>query len=256
MKKITVIVFMLAAHILTDGFACDLTVRVPDRGSYPPFFIQNENNGKWSGLSIELVEALLKEAGCTPSYKPLPFKRALLYLGTGEIDIVLNLSIKKEREKYTNFIGPQLDETVVLVVRKDSNYELNSLDDIKKLPKAIGIEKGKYYGKAFKDKRKNDKEFDKRIDGTDNFIFNERKLRKKHISGFLGYGYNVFARFKKNPMYKNFKVHSLVVQKDWVYFGLSKKSVSGDMLQKLQKAYDRATKKGTFKEVQNRYRVD
>lgn len=254
MKKITVIVFMLVAQILTDGLACDLVVRVPDRGSYPPFFIQDENE-KWSGLSIELVEALLKEAGCTPSYKALPFRRALLYLGTGEVDIVMNLSIKEERKKYTNFIGPQLDETVVLVVRKDSDYELNSLDDIKKLPKAIGIEKGKYYGKAFKDKRENDKEFNKQIDAAPDFIFNERKLDKKHISGFLGYGYNVFARFKNNPLYKDFKVHSLVIQEDWIYFGVSK-SIPDVMLQKLQKAYDRATEKGTFEEIKKRYRVD
>ena len=71
------------------AFSNQLTVRVPME-AYPPFFIKTEA-GQWRGLSIELAEALLGEAGVKPVYTSLPFKRALKYLEVGSLDMMLNL---------------------------------------------------------------------------------------------------------------------------------------------------------------------
>ena len=251
MKRIAVIAIMLVFCTVSIGFACELTVRVTEQ-SYPPFFMKDKS-GKWSGLSIELVEALLQEAGCKATYKPLPFKRALMYLKQGKTDMMLNLTATEERKFFIHFIGPQLDETVILVVRKDSNFSLAGLDDIKKLSKPVGVESGKLYGMAFEEKRATDEAFGKNIDIVNDLATNERKLEKNHLSGFLGYGYNVFYRFKTEPLYQNFTVHPLKIHQDWVHFGFSQKSVSADMLQQLQEAYDRAKQKGVFDKIKQAY---
>ncbi|MCD4678510.1 MAG: transporter substrate-binding domain-containing protein, partial [Desulfobacula sp.] len=156
MKKIFFIICICLLSLISTGFSQEIIVRVPLGNTYPPFFIQDENN-RWGGISIELAEILLKEADFKPVYKPLPFPRSLAYIRDGRIDLMLNLSITDKRKKFIYFIGPQLDETVVLVVKKDSDLKILCLDDIKKLPKPIGIERGKVYGPAFEKKRKEDK---------------------------------------------------------------------------------------------------
>jgi polar amino acid transport system substrate-binding protein len=252
MRKITLLTIMMICWSMNAGSACELNIRVPEGNTYPPFFEQDVN-GKWGGLSIEMVEALLQEAGCIPIYKTLPFLRAIEYMKSGLIDMMLNMTITEKREKFINFIGPQLDETVVLVVRNDSSFTITSLDDLKKLPKYIGVERGKVYGKAFEEKRAKDAFLRSRLETVSEINLNENKLKIGRISGFLGYGYNVFYRIKNDPFYKEFTAYPFVISQDWVYFGLSKQSVPPDLLQKLQDAYDRAKQKGVFEAIRKRY---
>jgi len=254
MKKIVLLTLVAVLLIVNTGFSGEVTVRVPDGDTYHPFFTQDEK-GTWGGLSIELVEALLKESGDTPVYKPLPFARALTYMQEGKIDIMLNMTITEERKSFMNFIGPQLDETIVLVVKKDSDFSITSIDDLKKLPKSIGIERGRLYGKAFEAKRAEDEALKDKLKEVTEVDSNEKLLDAGRISGFLGYGYNTFYQIKNDPLYKNFKVHPFVISQDWVSFGFSKKSVPADQLQKFQNAYDRAKQKGVFEAIRQRYLV-
>ncbi len=249
---LTILIFLLTG--LCSGFSEELIVRVPDNNEYPPFF-SIDRKGKRSGLSIELAEVLLKGAGYKPKYQSLPFARGLWYLESGEVHLMLNLSIKKERAEYINFIGPQLDETVVLVVLKGSNHKIKTIDDFKRLNKPIGIVRKKYYGKAFEEKYNNDDYFKGNIELVTDIVTNERKLMFKRLSGFLGYGYNIYYRFKTSPIYKNFEVHKMIIKQDWIYYGFSKKSVSKEMLKKLQKSYDKASKNGSFERIKKRYRL-
>ena len=253
MKKVTIFTMILFFGVVSIGFPCELIVRVPMGNTYLPFFEQDQN-GKWSGLAIEIAEALLEESGCKPVYKSLPFPRALEDLKKGKIHLMLNLTATDERGKFTNFIGPQLNETVVLVIRKVSPPNIASLDDFKKLPKSIGVERGKVYGKAFEEKRSKDAEFRKKLEEVTEVNLLELMLEKGRISGFLGYGYNVFYRLKTDPSYINFSVHPHPINQDWVYFGFSRQSVPDDMLKRLQEAYDRLHAKGTFEEIKQRYR--
>jgi polar amino acid transport system substrate-binding protein len=238
----------------TIGRCCEIRVRVPEGNSYAPFAVQ-DSSGKWSGLGIELTEALLAEAGCTPLYEALPFARAIYYLQRGDIDMMPNLSITEERKAFMHFIGPQLDETVLFVTKKNAPYAIRSIEDFKKLPLALGIERGKVYGSAFEEKRASDPVFRSKLEEVDEVNLNEKKLAIGRLSGFLGYAYNIMYQMKTNPLYKDFTIHPFVVHKSWVYFGLSKKTVSPELLEKLQKAYERVLKKGLFESIRKRYIV-
>lgn len=236
-----------------DVFAEELVIRVP-HDDYPPFFMTSKT-GKKVGLSIELSDALLEKTGIKVKYMALPFVRGLWYLKTGEIHMMLNLSIKKDRAEYINFVGPQLDETVLLVVLKNSNLKINNCNDFKKLSKPIGIERKKYYGEKFEHIYKTDNLFKKNIEVVTDVAANEKKLSMGRISGFLGYGYNIYFRFKKDPLYKKFKIHPVLIHRDFVYFGFSKKSVPDYLLKILQKTFAKSVKRGAFEKIKRRYRV-
>jgi polar amino acid transport system substrate-binding protein len=252
-KKIVFICLVFVFGAGKPAFSDALKVRVPIE-PYPPFFVKTEA-GQWQGLSIELADALLGEAGLDPVYTPLPFKRALLYLESGSLDMMLNLTVTPERAEYINFIGPQLDETVVLVVLKNSDFTIASLEDIKKLPRPISVELGKVYGKAFEEKRATDDVFARKVTVVRQTSSNEKMLQTGRTSGFLGYGYHIFNRFKINPVYSTFKVHPFVVRQDWVHYGFSKKAVSSETLQRIQSAFDRLQQKGALEKIRQRYKI-
>jgi polar amino acid transport system substrate-binding protein len=250
-------IFSLVLAILLAGWTefagcCEIRVRVPEGNSYVPFTIQ-DTSGKLSGLTIELTEALLQEAGCTPVYKALPFSRGLYFLKNGELDMMPNMTITRERKTFMHFIGPQLDETVLFVTKKSARHAIASVDDFKTLPLAIGVDRGKVYGPVFEQKRAVDPLFKSRLEEVSEVDVNEKKLAMGRISGFLGYGYNVMYQMKTNPLYNDFAIHPFVVHHDWVYFGFSKKSVSPELLVQLQAAYDRATRRGVFEAIRRKF---
>jgi polar amino acid transport system substrate-binding protein len=252
MKTSVLILFFCFLILVSTGFASEISVRVPSGNVYPPFFSHGKD-GRWGGLSIELADILLMEARLKPVYTPLPFSRAIEYIKGGQIDMMLNLTPTKERKTFLYFIGPQLDETIVLVVKKESDFSILSLDDIKKLPNPIGIEQYKVYGRVFEQKKKADRAFSNAIEAVTDINLNEKKLQKNRLSGFLGYGYNTYYRIKTDPLYKNFKIHPFIVEQNWVYFGFSKKSVSAQKISRLQNAYEKASKKGLFENVRQQY---
>lgn len=255
MKPAPFLVILLTILVLSGtAAACELRIRVPEDNSYAPFFIR-DNSETWRGLSIELTEALLTETHCTPVYVPLPFSRGLQSLKTGEIDLMPNMSITEERREFISFIGPQLDETVLLVTRVDIPLSVASLDDIKRLPGPIGIDRDKVYGSEFERKRRSDPDFNSRLEEADNVDLNAKKLALGRLSGFLGFGYNVMHQIRTNPLYRDFSIHPFTVNQDWVYFGLSKKSVSPELLARLQAAYEGAKRKGRFETIRRKYLI-
>ncbi len=233
-----------------NAFAdCELRIRVTN---YPPHYYKD--NGQWRGMAVELAETLLNEANCKSTYTIQPWKRALISMKQGKLDMQLNLSITEERKGFIHFIGPQRDESMVLVVNEDSNYEINSLEDIKKLPGYIGIQNGAYYGETFKSKFKTDKAFTEKFHAVTNANQLIKIFRGSRVIGFIMDRYELFYKIKTNELFKGLKAHSFFINQDFVYFGISKKSVSKELLEKLQQAYDNAEAKGNFKRVLERYR--
>ncbi|MBM9530200.1 transporter substrate-binding domain-containing protein [Desulfoprunum benzoelyticum] len=238
--------------LVETGLGCEIRVRVPENNAYAPFYMQDDS-GRWSGLSIDLAQALLDEAGCTPVYVPLPFSRGIYSLKTGGIDVMLNLSITEERRSFLTFIGPQLDDTVLFVTRKDTPFPIVSLDDLKKLPAAVGIERGKLYGVEFERLRQSDPDFRNKLEEVNEIDLNARKLALGRISGFISYSYNVTHLLRTNPLYRDFRIHPFIVSRDWVYVGVSKKAVPPGLENRIRDAYDRATAKGSFEAIRKKY---
>ncbi len=247
MKKI---VFAILLGLLSKlAFACDLRVRVTD---YPPSIYQDEND-HWIGFAVELLELILRRAECRYDYHKMPWKRALHQMSIGEVDVMMNITKTPERSGFMHMLGPQSDETMVLVVPKDSNFSVTKFDDFKNINGHFGKERGTYYGKAFEDKTQSDLEFSKKFKSIAKDSANFKLLARGRISGFVADRYTSIYRIRTNPDNQNMMIHPFVISKNWVYFGLSKKTVSKTLFTKLQDSYDKVKASGEYSAILKKY---
>lgn len=246
-KTIGLLVLLCAT---SSAFAiCSINLRVVD---YPPQYIL-EKDGTWSGLAVEAAELLLGRAGCEVKYLPAPWKRTLMLTRDGIVDMMPYISMNAERGEYMHFIGPLREETMSLVVLEDTNYRIDSLDDFKKLSMPIGAINGGFYGEIFKSKYETDGEFVKTIKFFAEIKKNVLRLKLNRLSGFILDQDDLKYSLKTDNDYEGLKLHSFTVHKNEVYFGFSKKTVSNELLSKLETAFTEIQKEGGFEEIINSY---
>jgi len=250
MRSITSLFFsLLIGTASLDVNACVLKVRV---SYYPPFYSQ-DSSGKWNGLYVELAEVLLEEAGCAPDFEVIPWKRTLRNVEAGLTDLMLGVTVTEERAGFMNFVGPMIDETSVLLVNEDSNFKIESLDDIKKLPMKVGIQVGTYY-KSLDQKLKNDRAFADKFYPNPKHENNLKMLQHNRLSATLENLYAAAYMIRtKDQAYHGLKRHPYPINQTWVYYAFSKKSVSNTLLMKLRKAYESATEKKLFQKIVDKY---
>ena len=243
----------LALAIPAASFAnnCSLTVRVPD-ADYPPYTVFNAS-GDLEGLSVDLTDAVMAEAGCDVTYKPLPWARGLVQLQEGDVDIVPHMSRTAEREEFAAFVGPMLIQRVKLIVAGDDEVNVDSLEDLKSLPYKVGIERGFFYGDEFESKRQTDENFANKLQVNSSVENNERMLAAGRISGFFAYELNVLQRASADPDYSNFVVHPFTLREDSEYYGFSRKSVDASTRQRVLDAFDRLSANGTLDGIRAKY---
>ena len=113
---------------------------------YEPYAYLN-NDHILVGLDVELVRAILSEAGCKYKAVEIPAKRALKMVESGEIDLVAAASVTPEREAYGHFSAPYRSEKIVMFARRQSTASaLTMLDQVfaRHLRLTAGL--GGYYG--------------------------------------------------------------------------------------------------------------
>lgn len=236
-----------------SGYAqeCVLSMRVAE--SPPRFYLEGNN---WKGLQIELAERLLKEVNCKLDPIILPWSRALRYLETGKVDFMAEMSITPERQQYLNFIGPQSDETIVIVVPIDSDYQIRSLDDIKDIEGMLGVGQDAWHGEAWARKVEHDPYFAGKLEyETYSSEIQGTRILRDRIFGYVDMLYPWAWRLKHDPAYRGkLKIHDFIVNRGFNYWGFSKKSVDQALLERLRSAYERIKSQDGFEEILEKYR--
>ncbi|OFJ48567.1 ABC transporter substrate-binding protein [Janthinobacterium lividum] len=91
------------------ALACRMTMALEQ---WPPY-LYRDAHGKYTGLDLELVQAIFKEARCTLVTLPeLPTVRRQLLFQKGELDMLPAASYTSERQTYARFSVSYRDETV------------------------------------------------------------------------------------------------------------------------------------------------
>lgn len=119
-------------------------------GNWEPFWVMGADSTP-SGFDIDVMEAVVKEAGFTIEHTPyvMPWKRHLFEIEEGKIDLASGASYNEERAAYAYFIGPIRYEYIALYVRKNESkkYPINTFEGLLTLPKIrVGAEIGSIYG--------------------------------------------------------------------------------------------------------------
>lgn len=227
---------------------CVLKVRVNDA---PPQYMLKD--GSWTGKAVELIDVLLEEANCTADYQKRPWQRGLLELEKGTIDAMVNVVYNKERAQNFYFIWPNISNITVLLVRKDSNFEISSLNDLKDLPAKVGYENGNLFDQVFINKFESDEVFRNIFSASPVGNMTEMVYRRR-LSGELTLLENAEYSIKTNPKYaKDMKIHSFQISNLPTFFAFSKRSISKDMFLKLNEANIRAVAKGAYENVKKKW---
>jgi len=246
--KIFITILLICAPVVSYG-NCILTVRVAE---FRPQYYQDAG-GHWQGIAVELVQALFKEADCRIKFITTPWKRALYLLEHGGLDVLLNMSWTEERALYTHYIGPMLGENQVLIVSQNTEYKIDSLEDVKKLPKRIGIERGVFYGSALMHKLQTDQQFFNQFEYGSSES-NTDKLIRGRILGMINNQYTAAYKIKHVFSKDAFKQHPFMFHQNAVYFGFSKKVVNVALRKRFEQAFSRLLARGVLETIASKYR--
>lgn len=97
----------------------EIVVGVDD---YPPFNFPDEN-GRPTGIDIELAQEAFKRMGYTPRFVRIDWDHKDALLASGEIDCVWSCYSMKGRENKYKWAGPYMVSSQVVAVRNDSSIK-------------------------------------------------------------------------------------------------------------------------------------
>lgn len=100
---------------------------------YPPF--NYTENGKLTGLSTEVVEALAQKVGNPADIEVKPWARAYAQIQKEDGLILYSMTRTEARENMFKWVGPVASNKWVFFAKKGSGISLASLDDAKKIEK-------------------------------------------------------------------------------------------------------------------------
>ena len=107
---------------------------------YPPFEMTDQN-GKPSGVSVDLATDLAKSLGRPVIIQNTAFDGLIPALKTGKVDLVISsMTATAEREKSIDFSDPYLSTGLCLLLKKDSAAQ--GIADLDKAGVKVAVKKG------------------------------------------------------------------------------------------------------------------
>lgn len=97
--------------------------------NYPPFNYQTDS-GELDGVSVRLLDEMLRETGIEAEARLLPWSRALAEAQTTPGTCTFSTTRTPEREDHFTWVGPLVENRWHAFVLEDSSIEASSLDDL------------------------------------------------------------------------------------------------------------------------------
>ncbi|MBD9612079.1 transporter substrate-binding domain-containing protein [Pseudomonas sp. PDM02] len=133
---------LIGLLLLTQSEAAEKLRLVAD--AWPPFTDATLLNG---GLATDIVSTALARAGYASDFEQVPWARALMGVGEGRYDVLVNAWYTEERTRLGRFSGEYLLNRVRFLKRKDAPIEYNNLQQLHTYP--IAVVRGYAYSPAF-----------------------------------------------------------------------------------------------------------
>lgn len=230
-RLLCILVALLIAVVSAHANAgCTLRMRVND---VPPQYM--EKQGKWTGLGVDRMTALLKEAGCDIRFVKMPWKRSLVSLGEGHIDGMINVNYTPERAQKFWFLWYGHMENTVLVMRKKDSHRPQTFSDVLNMPGKIAYEMGDLFGPPLMEAIEHNSTFQKKL-----VTITEAKqynmLIYKRVEAVFDMEENARYQLATDPEWSSLTMVPLVVSSVPDFMAFSKASVSPELFQRLQAA--------------------
>ena len=242
MAKMCRLVFVLLTGLLAflpvaSAFAteCGRTYSIRVTKHFPPYYLTDET-GRHSGMEVEFAKMVMAAAGCKYRLALRPWRRALLQLEQGELDILGVASKTAEREVYARFSNPYRREVVGLLMRKaDMDRPIRSLTDLARHNLSAVFLRGAYHGPGFAELEKS-QGFDRTFRPVTTVYESVLPLKKERIDAILSDTIALSIYVRNEGLNDDLAVHPYTEYENNVHFMMSRKSVSAEQAERINRA--------------------
>jgi polar amino acid transport system substrate-binding protein len=133
---------LIGLLLLTQTTAAQKLRLVAD--AWPPFTDATLVNG---GVATDIVTTALARAGYASDFEQVPWARALMGIGEGRYDVLVNAWYNDDRTRLGQFSSEYLLNSVRFIKRKDSPIEYDNLQQLHPYP--IAVVRGYAYAPEF-----------------------------------------------------------------------------------------------------------
>lgn len=131
-KKLVILLLTVSHLSLANS---DIKIYTED---YPP--LNYFKNGKLTGASIDIVQAIQNDIKSNHSVEVLPWKRAFLTTLKNKNSAIFSIARSQSREDLFKWVGPIAIKSYALYSLKKNNIVINSLDNIEDF--TVGVQEG------------------------------------------------------------------------------------------------------------------
>lgn len=247
----------IAAALPLLDFPCQRTVVSRSATNMPPYSFLNAQQ-QLVGYRVEFMQQLFARLNCPLEIlTDSPWKRSLMLMESGDIDVLMNASKSVDRERYAWFSVPYEDEKVALFVaaqQKDS-FRIRQLSDIATQGHSLGIIRGNYYGPqigALLEQQSFKKHIIEAIDKQQLYQF----VLRGRVELYLDYFPNGLLALRDEKLDKQIVRYPLSpVTIGQVHFMLGRQSVSEKFVRALDAELAKMLKDGSIRALQKKYGV-
>ena len=232
--------------------ACERSLEV-GWAPWPPYQYLDDG-GQPAGLDIEMIEAVLDEMGCARAYQNVPWKRQLLHVESGRLDIIAGASYVPERDEYGHFSRPYRQERVVVFARPEDADRLSG----EKSLRALGNEReriaavlGYYYGEDF-ERAMRDPNFRDRVIELPSEDAAFRMLEAGRVTTVVADPYVAARSFSRNLQWGTLVPVETLYRTD-IHFLLSRASLPVGFAARFDAALQRLQRQGALNRIGDRY---
>lgn len=247
-------IVVLALLVPTPGYAgnCPSETLLMAWSPWDPYQYQNEE-GRLTGLDIELVEAVFDHMSCPVRYEEMPWKRQLLHLKSGSVDLITGASFVEERTAYGHFSEPYREEQVVLFVNEEAagHYPVSELSDLLQMDFTLGIALGYFYGDTFERLLKNPA-FAARVVELPSEEHAFRMLALGRVDGVLADPFVAAHLVRQHQWQGVFRPMATVYQAP-IHFLFSRQSVPGEWVSRFNRSLRTLQETGETDAIVKRY---
>ena len=223
-----------------------------------PPFAYLDNRQQLTGYRVELLRQLFARLNCPLQIRTdSPWKRSLLLVEAGEMDMLFNASRSAEREQFALFSRTAEPEYVALFVLKQqqSRLHLNDIADALSGHYNIGIIRGNFYGDELSLLLKQNKVQPYLLEAIDKPGLYQL-LIKKRVDMYLDYYPNGLLAIRDEGLADEIVLLPLPPQRiGESHYLFSRKSVSPAFVQALDLELAKMLADGSIAELKARYNI-
>lgn len=248
--RLGIIVILLLSPATSLGEPCHLNVAWHHWEPYQ--YIQHSKTV--SGIDVELTNLITEKAGCDVTYVNQPWVRTIKEIELGKVDMAMAATKTPEREVSAFFSKPYRDEHFsVFVARQNvSNYNFPSVSRLLDAKFSLGIVRGFYYGEQFHKGLASNHELFTVVENL-NDLGNLKMLSFGRIDGALIETRVGNYLLKTNGYKDRFTKLPLHVNESVVHLMMSKKTVSDETLDRINRAIEDTISSNVYEEILNKF---